>query len=172
MVTGGTDAAFTGVYKLIAQADEAGHLSPTIKFSDNPDKTTTPGIKQVWRFRDEQGMALADAMALDEPSDGSEPDRIVPGERRAFWHPSADYRHFYHTPLTEPEPLLKRRLEGGKPVEAGPSLEDIRRRVREDLEIFDNSYKRLLNPHVYKVSVTERIRSLKLKLIENYLGDL
>jgi nicotinate phosphoribosyltransferase len=162
------------VYKLIAKADEAGHLSPTIKFSDNPDKTTTPGIKQVWRFRDAQGMALADAMALEEPGDGSEPDRIQPGQRRAFWHPSADYRHFYHTPLTEPEPLLKHWLEGGKPVqaEAVPSLEDMRRCVREDLEIFDNSYKRILNPHVYKVSVTERIRSLKLKLIENFLGDL
>jgi nicotinate phosphoribosyltransferase len=172
MVTGGTDAAFTGVYKLIAKVDEAGHLSPTIKFSDNPDKTTTPGIKQVWRFRDEQGMVLADVMALDEPGDGSEPDRIQPGQRRAFWHPSADYRHFYHSPSSEPEPMLKRWLEGGKPVQAEASLEEARLRVREDLEIFDNSYKRLLNPHVYKVSVTERIRSLKLSLIENFLGDL
>jgi nicotinate phosphoribosyltransferase len=172
MVTGGNDAAFTGVYKLIAKEDSSGRLFPTIKFSDHPEKTTTPGIKQVWRLRDSQGMAQADVLGLEETTDGSGPDRILPGQRYAFWHTSADYRHFYYTSSNSPEPLLKLYLKDGEPAREEPSLEDIRRRVKEDLDFFDQSYKRLLNPHIYKVSISERIRSLKLDLIKNFLGDL
>jgi nicotinate phosphoribosyltransferase len=172
MVTGGGDAAFTGVYKLIAKEDSSGRLCPAIKFSDNPEKTTTPGIKQVWRLRDSQGMALADVLDLEETCGGFAADRIEPGRRYAFWHPSADYRHFYHTPVSGPEPLLKLCLKDGTSARKEPSLEDIRRLVKEDLDTFDQSYKRLLNPHIYKVSITEAIRDLKLELIKNFLGDL
>ncbi|MDR3138692.1 MAG: nicotinate phosphoribosyltransferase, partial [Treponema sp.] len=60
----------------------------------------------------------------------------------------------------------------GRLTEPHPSLEEIRSRVRRGLESFDQSYQRILNPHIYKVSVTEQLRSLKLELIKNYLGDL
>jgi nicotinate phosphoribosyltransferase len=172
MVTGGGDAAFTGVYKLIAKEDSSGRPRPAIKFSDNPEKTTTPGVKQVWRIRDSQGMALADVLGLEEACGGFAADRIEPGRRYAFWHPSADYRHFYHTPVSGPEPLLKLCLKDGNAARKEPSLEDIRRLVNKDLDAFDQSYKRLLNPHIYKVSITESIRDLKLELIKNFLGDL
>jgi nicotinate phosphoribosyltransferase len=172
MVTGGNDAAFTGVYKLIEKEDSSGRLYPAIKFSDNPEKTTTPGIKQVWRLKDSQGMALADILGLESSVADFEPDRIEPGQRYAFWHPSADYRHFYYTPISSPEPLLKLCLQDGQLVREEPSLEDIRRLVREDLNSFDQSYKRILNPHIYKVSITWGLRDLKLKLIKNFLGDL
>jgi nicotinate phosphoribosyltransferase len=172
MVTGGNDAAFTGVYKLMAKEDSSGRLCPTIKFSDNPEKTTTPGVKQVWRLKDSQGMALADILGLESSIADFEADRIEPGQRYAFWHPSADYRHFYHTPQSSPEPLLKLCLQDGRLARKEPSLEDIRRFVKEDLDSFDQSYKRFLNPHIYKVSITWGLRELKLKLIKNFLGDL
>jgi nicotinate phosphoribosyltransferase len=123
-------------------------------------------------------MALADILGLSSPDgienpvNGSAPDRISPGQRYAFWHPSADYRHFYYTPVSSPEPLLKPYLKDGTIVREEPSLEDIRRLVREDLDLFDHSYKRLLNPHIYKISITAGIRELKLALIKNFLGDL
>jgi nicotinate phosphoribosyltransferase len=169
MVTGGTDAAFTGVYKLAAREDSGGLLSPAIKFSDNPEKTTTPGIKQVWRIKDSQGKAVTDVLCLDDPR---HPDRIERGKRYAFWHPAADYRHFYHEVLGSAEPMLKLRLEHGAPCAPAPSLEEIRARSAGDLESLDSSHKRLLNPHIYKVSITTRIRDMKLDLIKNYLGDL
>ncbi len=53
-----------------------------------------------------------------------------------------------------------------------PSLQDIQKKVRSGLEEFDHSYKRLLNPHIYKVSITAELRNLKLNLIQSYLGDL
>jgi nicotinate phosphoribosyltransferase len=167
MVTGGTESAFTGVYKLTAKDEGDGALVPTMKFSDNPEKTTTPAVKQVWRVRDAQGMAMADVLSLDDPAD---PDLIEQGKQYAFWHPSADYRHFYHTVVGNAEALLKLRLQEGKLTGTQPSLEAIRSLLRSELDSFDNSYRRILNPHVYKVSITTRLRKLKLDLIKKHLG--
>jgi nicotinate phosphoribosyltransferase len=169
MVTGSHEAAFTGVYKLAAREDAHGNLNPAMKFSDNPEKTTTPGIKQVWRVRDSQGTAVADVLSLDDPEN---PDTIEKGKRCVFWHPAADYRHFYHEVAGTAELMLKPRLENGKPCGKRPSLTEIRSRVAQELESLDSSHKRLLNPHVYKVSVTPRLRALKMDLIKSHLGDL
>ncbi|MDR2608084.1 MAG: nicotinate phosphoribosyltransferase [Treponema sp.] len=168
MVTGGNDAAFTGVYKLTAR-HEGGKIIPVMKFSDNPEKTTTPGIKQVWRIKDSAGMAVTDVMSIDN---GDNSDTIEIGKKYSFWHPQADYRHFRHVVEGSAEVLLKKRIEEGKPCGAEPDLAEIRLHAAADLECFDQSYKRFLNPHVYKVSVTENLRAMKLQLLENYLGDL
>jgi nicotinate phosphoribosyltransferase len=177
MVTGGSEAAFSGVYKLAASDDGEGRIRPRIKFSDNPEKTTNPGVKQVWRIKDTEGMAVADVLALEEGgvsggNSAENPDVIEKGKTYSFWHPSADYRRFAHTIENEPEPLLEERLRNGKPLREESSLNLIRNRMRRELESLDQSYKRLLNPHIYKVSVTERLRALKLELIKNCLGDL
>ncbi len=167
MVTGGTEAAFTGVYKLAARMGDAGDLLPAIKFSDNPEKTTNPGVKQVWRLLDDQGRAKADVMTIDTPPE----DLIRTGEDRVFWHPAADYRHFHWKVVTEARPLLSPRIRRGNLVAPHPDLAVLKERLRLGLDRFDASYKRLLNPHVYKVSVSERLRDLKLSLIREYLGE-
>jgi nicotinate phosphoribosyltransferase len=172
MVTGGADAAFTGVYKLCAKETAPGVLAPTIKFSDNPEKTTIPAPKQVWRVRDSQGMAVADVMGLSGPGTVEDQEGPRPGKRYAFWHPSGDFRHFYHTQEGEAEPLLKPRMTGGRILTPGPALAEIRRKAGEELDSLDDSYKRFLNPHIYKVSVTEKLRALKLELMTRYLEDI
>jgi nicotinate phosphoribosyltransferase len=169
MVTGGTEAAFTGVYKLAAREGGDGVLRAAIKFSENPEKTTNPGVKQVWRIRDKNGMNVADVLALEERGTG---EAFEKGKSYNFWHPSADYRHFSHVLEGSAEPLLKKRLGKGQSLSAEPSLADIKVLVRQGLESLDQSYKRILNPHIYKVSITGKLRSLKLDLIKNYLGDL
>ena len=169
MVTGGNQAAFTGVYKLAASDDGNGVCTAKIKFSDNPEKTSNPGIKQVWRIKDTNGMSVADVLSLEDPK---ESDSIEKGKIYSFWHPSADYRRFIHTLESDPEPLLAERFKNGKPTREEPSLENIRNNVRRGLESLDQSYRRILNPHIYKVSVTARLRALKMDLIKNYLGDL
>jgi nicotinate phosphoribosyltransferase len=161
MVTGDTDSAFSGVYKLAACDRGNGILFPAIKFSDNPEKTTNPGVKQVWRIKDENGFALADIMALENAA----PFIPEKGKSYTFWHPQADYRHFYLTIEANAETLLKKYLEDGKLLLPSPALADIQQKVKAGLESLDQTYKRLLNPHIYKVSVTEELRSLKLDLI-------
>jgi nicotinate phosphoribosyltransferase len=64
------------------------------------------------------------------------------------------------------------RIKGGRSVMEHPSLDLLRSNVRKNLESLDQSYKRILNPHIYKVSITERLRTLKLELIQTYLGEL
>jgi nicotinate phosphoribosyltransferase len=170
MVTGGDDAAFTGVYKLAAREDENGALLPAIKFSDNPEKTTTPALKQVWRIRDNQGLAVADVLSFDGDGSPEQTETLSRGRRYAFWHPAADYRHFYHTLDGEAQPLLCQKMKDGEITANHPPLEEIRNLVKKELAGLDSSYKRILNPHIYKVSVTEKLRALKLDLIKNYLG--
>ncbi|MDR1788319.1 MAG: nicotinate phosphoribosyltransferase [Treponema sp.] len=167
MATGAEDAAFTGVYKLTARETPEGAFEATIKFSDHPEKTTNPGIKQVWRIKDKNGFAVADVLGLDHDGAGSE--TIERGETYTFWHPSADYRHFQHTVEGDALPLLRPRIKNGAPLLPSDSLDTIRARVRRELDSFDQSYKRLLNPHIYKVSVTERLRGMKLRLIQSRL---
>ena len=169
MVTGGTEAAFTGVYKLAASEVEKGKLAAKMKFSDNPEKTTNPGVKQVWRILDEEDFFVADVLALEDPT---EPDIIEKDGSYSFWHPQADYRRFTHTVCGGAIPLLRERLREGKPTEKEHSLAEIREQVNRGLESLDHSYKRFLNPHLYKVSITGRLRSLKLELIKNHLGEL
>ncbi|MCL2214879.1 MAG: nicotinate phosphoribosyltransferase [Treponema sp.] len=165
LVTGGNVAAFNGVYKLAAIQRNSG-FTPVMKFSDNLEKTTNPAVKQVWRIKDKSGSVIADVMSIDNGD-----DNLKEGQRYSFWHPSADYRHFQHTIEGSVQPLLKKRIINGRLTGGQTSLNEIRSYAVSDLDSFDSTYKRLLNPHVYKVSITEKLRNLKLDLIEKHLGN-
>jgi nicotinate phosphoribosyltransferase len=171
LVTGGQASAFTGVYKMAALLPNgsSNKTIPVMKFSDNPEKTTNPGIKQVWRIKDKNGAAISDVLGIDD--DFANPDIPKEGQRYCFWHPSADYRHFAHTIEGKVEPLLTKRIENGAIVKSLPLLDEIKAHVVCELECFDSTYKRLLNPHVYKVSITDRLRALKLELIQKHLSN-
>ena len=114
-------------------------------------------------------MYIADVLALEETK---EKDLIEEGKTYSFWHPSADYRRFIHKVEGGAKPLLTERLRNGALTGKTCTLIEMRDRVRSGLESLDQSYKRLLNPHIYKVSVTGQLRSLKIELIKSHLGDL
>jgi nicotinate phosphoribosyltransferase len=182
MVTGGyggpySSAAFTGVYKMMAKEDVspgavADTFIPTMKFSDNPEKTTTPGIKQVWRLSDDSGKILADILALDRENGGGGEPFPQKGETAVFWHTSADYRHFTVKLETEPEPLLKQWVKDGTPCRDVPPLQQAQETMKREMDHLDGSYKRIINPHIYKVSMTGDLRELKRGLIKKQLGEL
>ncbi len=162
MVTGGNESSFTGVYKLAARHDnETDTMIPTMKFSDNPAKTTNPGIKNVFRLYDENSMALADILALDG-------ETLQENKEYRFYHPMVDYRQFACI-ATKIEPLLKLRIKDGKRTSErildSEQLRISRRTMQEQLAGFDESYKRILNPHIYKVSITEELKNLKIDFI-------
>jgi nicotinate phosphoribosyltransferase len=169
MVTGGSDAAFTGVYKLAAFETPEGKMMPAIKVSDNPDKTTNPAVKQVLRLRDNEG-AICDVLVIDGAEGIGGEQEIRKGESYTFWHPSADYRHFRAAIVKKPEPLLTLKMENGRIMSEEKPLAAIQKHTLASLAEFDDTYKRNLNPHIYKVSVTEELRDLKLRLIKEYLG--
>lgn len=162
MVTGGNESSFTGVYKLAARNDSSsGKMIPAMKFSDNPAKTTNPGIKNVWRLYDEKGMARADILSLED-------ETIRCNHEYRYYHPMIDYRQFTFS-ASQIRPMLSLKLKNGE--RTSPRLTDkqqlikARETMMREIETFDASYKRILNPHIYKVSVTEKLKDLKLSFI-------
>lgn len=162
MVTGGNEASFTGVYKLAARHDkDTNTMRPAMKFSDNPEKSTNPGIKNVYRLFDANGMAKADILALES-------ETVSPGEERRYFHPSADYRQFSFA-AARIQPLLRQVVKAGARTDSTlPAAEQLRlarETMVKQLETLDDSYKRILNPHIYKVSLTEAAKDLKMEFI-------
>ena len=159
MVTGGNQAALGGVYKLSAK-EENGVYIPTLKISSSYEKTTNPGIKQVYRFFDKNGQALADLVALND-------ERIETGVNHIFFHPFSTQDMFVMRKNTYAviKPLLKKQMENGKRINPSPSLKEIQEKSIEMLSHFDKSYKRQVNPHIYKVSLSTKLKNLKGDLI-------
>lgn len=159
LITSQGASALDGVYKLVAVWD-SGQWVPAIKVSETPEKTINPGHKRVWRVYDRRGKATADLLSLDD-EDPREMERIL------LHHPTehTTYRTLNRDDISEIEPLLVDVLQEGEPVYDLPSIEEMREHRQADMERLDPGVKRLVNPHVYHVSLTERLWNLKQELV-------
>ena len=165
LVTGGSQAALNGVYKLAAK-EEDGKFEPCIKVSNSYEKTTNPGIKQVYRFFSEEGNALGDLIALYD-------EEIVAGKDYEFYHPfsSQDFYLMDKNSYQRVQMMLVRKMENGRRVAPARALKEIQSDSAKLLSCFDKSYKRQVNPHLYKVSLSENLMKLKTKLIRDTKKD-
>jgi nicotinate phosphoribosyltransferase len=159
LITSQGDSALGGVYKLVAVYDQ-GEWKPAIKVSESPGKTPNPGYKHVWRLYDRRGKATADLLSLDD-EDPRAMGQLV------LRHPSdhTKYRVLDQDELTEIEPLLVDVLREGKLVYDLRSIEEIRQRREADVNRLDPGVRRLMNPHRYHVSLTQRLWDLKQSLL-------
>ena len=74
----------------------------------------------------------------------------------------------YQEEESAPEDLAKIRgfaLENGRRITESVPLPEIQRTSAEKLASFDKTYKRIINPHIYKVSLSEKLRNLKTELL-------
>ena len=158
LITSADLPALGGVYKLAALTPENGSEVLKIKLSDNSDKITNPGFKQVYRIYGRQtGKALADLIALrSETFDESRPLTI--------FHPKDTWKKTTFTDYVM-RPLLGQVIRGGALTAPLPDLESSRRYCREEKESFWNEYRRLDRPHVYKVDLSEKLYREKNALI-------
>jgi nicotinate phosphoribosyltransferase len=163
MVTGGTESSFPGVYKLAAKEHD-GRIEPTMKISDNPEKSTNPGIKQVYRFYEPDGSPRADLITFDE-------EEVDPNVSHWFYHPFVDYRHSKVQPSGPVRPLLKKQMEDGRRVGESPSIAEIQRYAKENLNALGHTYTRIINPHIYKVSISQRLKDRKVEMIERLMNN-
>lgn len=157
LVTGGDESSLTGVYKLGAKFRN-GSYEPTMKVSDNPEKSTNPGIKQLHRFYDRKGQPIADLVSLED-------EVIEEGGSYTFYHPAIDYRHFRLENARNIEPLIQQVMKDGKRCKELPSLSDIQGRTKAQLTCLDETYKRIINPHIYKVSISSKLKDLKQEIL-------
>jgi len=160
LITSHGASALDGVYKLVAVRDE-GKWTPAIKVSETPAKTINPGHKRVWRVYDRRGKATADLLSLDD-EDPREMEHVL------LHHPTehTTYRTLDRGEISVVEPLLVDVLREGELVYDLPTIEKMRERRHTDVARLDPGVKRLVNPHIYHVSLTKRLWNLKQDLVE------
>lgn len=161
LITSEGDPALGGVYKLVAVQQDAT-WAPAIKISESPEKTPSPGPKQAWRVYDPRGKATADLLSLDD----EDPRQMAP----LVAHHPADHtqtRVLAGDAGASMEPLLVEVLREGRRVSDRPDIEAMRAAREADLARLDPGVKRLLNPHIYHVSLTPRLGELKQRLIQD-----
>jgi len=159
LITARAEAVFGGVFKLSALEVE-GKLIPKIKISDNVAKTTIPGFKQVYRFYDETGMALADLLTLrDEVIDEKKPYVLFDPE-----HPwkEKEVSNF------KAVPLLETIYQQGKLVYKLPTLKEIRERKDQLFKTLWQEVIRLKNPHQYYVDLSKPLWDLRQELMTKH----
>lgn len=159
LITGGDNPALGGVYKMSAMG-EGGRMVPKMKFSDNIQKATNPGIKTVYRIFDKStNKAVADLIALEsETIDSSKPLKLY--DPIETWK-SMVVEDFYLQELLVP--VFKK----GKCVYDMPSLNDIRDKCAKNLNALWDEYKRLTKPHKYKVDLSDKLYDMKKEFLLN-----
>ncbi len=153
------------VYKLMAVDKGDGILVPKIKISQNPRKVTNPGVKKICRFYNGNNRMIGDLLLqIDEPMPSGEPVRAH--------HPMYDYmKKIYRAPYSTEELLVPIFLNGEQVYES-PSLQKIRETAMESLERLEPEYKRFSNPHIYKVSLSDKAYQIKKDLLNFHQDKL
>ena len=143
LVTCQRQPALGCVYKLVEINGK-----PKIKLSQDVEKVTMPGKKNVYRLYSNDGKGLIDLL--------QRPDEPAPevGKRVLCRHPFQESKRAWVIPA-KVEPIYVVYWENGKiPIDI-PSLTDIRERVQSSLQTLRQDHKRSLNPTPYKVGVSD-----------------
>ncbi|MBO5223896.1 MAG: nicotinate phosphoribosyltransferase [Clostridia bacterium] len=146
-----------GVYKL-AQIEKNGESIPKIKLSNSIEKITNPGFKTVYRIYDkETKMAVADLIALV----GEEiPKPLTLTHETERWKQMvlADY---------DIKELLVPIFKNGELVYDIPTLQESAEYCKNSLALFEDENKRITNPHIHKVDLSDGLYELKQKLLKS-----
>ena len=101
-------------------------MRPKLKVSDDPDKTTNPGVKKIIRFYDEKNFMRGDLIIFEEES-------LPSGKPIKAFHPILP-----HVSKTYPEQFRRRKFsfpffKAGQLVYPLPRLQDIQKKTLESL---------------------------------------
>jgi nicotinate phosphoribosyltransferase len=149
---GAGGGALGGVYKLV---DIDG--KPTLKVTGDIAKSTLPGKKKVFRLVAPGGGFIQDVVCLD--------DEEVKGGEMVFDPTNS----LHHTKLPLDCKMTELRgvvMSGGRRVAPGEPIDAMAERCREELSRLPRGCLRLINPHLYKVSISERLNILRNNLID------
>ncbi len=157
LITSEDTPSLGGVYKLSA-IERNGVMEPRMKISDSLIKVTNPGFKTLYRVYDkDSGMAVADLIALH----GEQIEKpLVLTHETERWKTTTlnDY---------ELRPMHRQIFSGGKCVYDKPTLGQIVEFATAEKAKFWDEYKRIDNPQIYKVNVSDGLYALKHKILED-----
>lgn len=157
LVTGKSDAALDGVYKLA----EINGL-PKMKFSENIEKNTLPAKKQLYRYFDNNGKFYRDAILLEN----EKPDEIS-----TIYHPVYPEINTIIKGLTSEKLLHEVASEGQIKLKTQSPME-IHMYLESRSALLPDEHKRFISPHIYKTGISENLmktRNTLSKQIKNLL---
>jgi nicotinate phosphoribosyltransferase len=160
LITAQSEPIFGGVYKLVA-VEENGEIVPKIKISNNVNKITTPGFKQVYRFYDKRNnKAMADVITLYD-------EKIPEKGPYEIFHPLFTWKrkllNNYYV-----RPLLVQIYDKGKCVYQSPNIHEIRKYCFDQLDTLWDEVKRFERPHEYFVDLSEALWNVKDELLKKH----
>lgn len=160
LITSKSSPIFGGVYKLVA-LEKDGKIIPKIKVSENIEKITNPGFKQLYRlFERDTGKAKADVLTLhDEEIDDTKPYEIFDPEHTWKRKTMTNFRA---------QKLLVPIFRGGKRVYDSPDIHAIRQYCMEQVDTLWDEVKRFENPHRYYVDLSPELWRIKESLLDQY----
>lgn len=159
LITAYDQPALGAVYKIVSIETDDGSMRDTIKLSNNAEKVSTPGKKQVWRITSRaKGKSEGDYITFAD-TDVTQLDEIE------MFHPTYTYinktvRDF------DAVPLLVDIFDKGKLVYQLPSLQEIQEYGRKEFDQLWDEYKRVLNPQDYPVDLARDVWQNKMDLID------
>ncbi|MCI6609429.1 MAG: nicotinate phosphoribosyltransferase [Ezakiella sp.] len=158
LITAKSDPVFGGVYKLVAMEND-GEIIPKIKISEDVEKITNPGFKQIYRLYDkETGYMEADLVTLhDEEAPNGEPLEI--------FHPLFTWKRSVVSNY-EAVPLLTQIFKEGKLIYKNPDIEEIRNYAKSELDRVWEEVKRLDSPHAYYVDLSQKLYDVRFNLLK------
>ena len=142
LATGKSDAALDGVYKLAVLNN-----LPKMKLSENIEKVTLPGKKQLLRFFDENGNFYRDGILCENENHE---------EIQTLFHP------LYPEKSTEIQKLkyqslLQKVVGNGKILLKKKSPLMIHKYLEERAQLLPLEHKRFISPHLFKVGISKKL---------------
>ena len=143
--------ALGGVYKLVQIGDR-----PKMKTTSDMAKATLPGKKRVLRVVSADGGFVQDVVCLEQ-------DRLQPRDR--VLHPVNPLLNTTIPADAELRDVRRVVMEKGVRTSAPESLDDMADRTAQQLSLLPQGCLRFVNPHRYKVSISEPLNDLKNRLL-------
>lgn len=152
---------FGGVYKL-SSVFEGGRMIPKIKVSENVEKVTNPGFKDLYRLYDKKsGKALGDLMTLFDEVIDPTADLTIYHQMNSWKNKTLPGGSFEVRSLLEPI------FVQGKLVYDVPSLPEIREYSEKEFDRLWDEILRFEFPQVYYVDLSKKLLDLKLSMLED-----
>ncbi|MBK5274977.1 MAG: nicotinate phosphoribosyltransferase [Desulfuromonadales bacterium] len=148
--TGG--GALGGVYKLVEIDGQ-----PKMKLTSDIAKASLPGKKRVMRAVEPDGGFIQDLVCLES-------DTVPAGG--TVYDPTNPLRHTIVPPGARLTELRSVVMEGGQRLEEREPLKIMAERCRKELDLLPAGCLRFVNPHRYKVSISDPLNSLRSTLIK------
>jgi nicotinate phosphoribosyltransferase len=145
--------ALGGVYKLVEIDGE-----PKMKVTGDIVKSTLPGKKRVLRFLEPGGGFIQDVVCLE--------DEIITGGDTVY-DPTNPLRYTMLPPDARMTELRGEVMTDGRRCSTKESLDSMAERCRGDLSNLPSGCLRLINPHRYKISISDGLKCLRENLLED-----